>query len=221
MDGTARQRHCQTCDKYVHNFAAMTSSEIERAIDVNRGHLCARVIHHSDGSLVMLGSTDRTTLATRAAGLVVGIALAAGTAQAQSNTEPSGKALVSGTFITANGDTPPAGSQVVFIANGATVLATNTDATGNWSAQLDPGTYDVIFRLGPLFGERVNHVQLHAGEQSFAPVKAHFAYGRLGVEDHPEQFTTVGAMVATYKYPISYLFKHPILYLKHLPHNFS
>jgi DNA-binding transcriptional LysR family regulator len=199
----------------------MTPREIERAIDVNRGHLCVRAIHRSDGSLVTLGSADRTALATRAAGLVVGIALATGTAQAQSNTEPGGKALVSGIFTATNGDAPPAGSQVVFIANGTTVLATNTDATGNWSAQLDPGTYDVIFRLGPLFGERVNAVQLHAGEQSFAPVKAHFAYRRLGLEDHAEQFTTLGVMVATYKYPVSYFFKHPILYLKHLPHNFS
>ncbi|MBB5342763.1 hypothetical protein HDF10_000713 [Edaphobacter lichenicola] len=199
----------------------MTSCEIEKLIDITGGHLCARVTHRADGSLVMLDSTDRTSLATHAAGLVACMALATGSGQAQSNPVHTDKAFVSGTLTGAKGDAPPTGAQVIFLANGAVILSTNTDATGHWSAQLDPGTYDVIFRLGPLFGERVNAVQLHAGEQSFAQINAHFAYGRLGVEDHSEQFTTFGEMTATYKYPVSYLFKHPLRYLKHLPHNFS
>jgi hypothetical protein len=221
MDGTTRQRHCQICNKYVHNFAAMTPNEIERVIAANHGRLCGRVTHRANGSLVTLDIADRTTPATRAAALVVGIALATTSAHAQSNPVPDGKALVSGTFTDAKGDAFLKGSQVIFVSNGATVLETNTDAEGNWRAQLDPGTYDVIFRANPLFGERVDAVQLHAGEQSFATTKAHFAYGHLGQNDRPEEFVTVGVMIATYKYPISYFFKHPIRYLKHLPHNFT
>jgi Carboxypeptidase regulatory-like domain len=199
----------------------MTSTEIERAIAVDHGHLCARVTRRTNGSLMTLDSADRTILATRAAGLVVGMALATGSTQAQSNPVPDGKALVSGTFTDAKGDALLKGSQVIFVSNGVTVLETNTDAKGNWRAQLNPGTYDVIFRANPLFGERVDAVQLHAGEQSFATTKAHFAYGHLGQNDRPEEFVTVGVMIATYKYPISYFFKHPIRYLKHLPHNFT
>lgn len=220
MHGTGQQRHCQSCNKHVHNFAAMTPGEIIRVIDASRGHLCARITRHSDGSLVSLNETERTIPVARVAGLALGMALVTAVGQAQTDTS-AGKAVVSGRFTGPKGDAPPKGSEIVFVSNGISVLATNTDAQGGWSAQLDPGTYDVIFRSGPLFGERVNDVQLHAGEQTFSQIRGHFAYGRLGLEDNQESTVTVGEMIATYKYPVSYFFKHPIRYLKHLPHNFG
>jgi hypothetical protein len=84
------------------------------------------------------------------------------------------------------------------------VLRANTDSAGNWTARLDPGTYDVIFRSDPLFGEPDNTVQLHSGEQRFSQIRGHFAYGGLGLEDNPEQFVTVGEVIAIYQYPASY-----------------
>jgi hypothetical protein len=220
MSGSAHQRLCQTCNKHVRNFAAMTPGEIVSAIETSQGRLCARIMRRSDGSLVTLEGSEPISYAARAAGLALGLALATGAAQARTSAS-EGKAFVHGTFTGPKGDAPASGSQVVFVADGKSVLAADTDAHGNWNAQLDPGTYDVIFRSGPLFGERVNTVQLHAGEQSFSEIRGRFAYGRLGLEDNPEQYTTVGEMIASYKYPVSYFFRHPIRYLKHLPHNFS
>jgi len=61
----------------------MTTRQIEKVISAENGHLCARVARRADGSLITIDGTDRTGPATRAAGLIIGLTLAAGTAQAQ------------------------------------------------------------------------------------------------------------------------------------------
>jgi hypothetical protein len=88
-------------------------------------HLCARITGNSSGSPVMLDVTERSTLAARAASFVLGAALATGVAKAQTNSVPDRKALVSGRFTDPKGDAAPPGSQVVFVANGASVLRAN------------------------------------------------------------------------------------------------
>jgi hypothetical protein len=40
MAGDARQRYCEACERHVHNFAAMTSREIERLIETSSGRVC-------------------------------------------------------------------------------------------------------------------------------------------------------------------------------------
>ena len=221
MTGTSIQRHCQACNKDVHNFAAMSPKAIERAIANAQGRLCARIAHRSDGSVVTGDSSDRSPLIPRAATILLSTAISTGIASAQQTPQDNAKAIVTGTVLAPKGEPLASPAHVAFIANQELVLETVTDSTGKWKAELAPGTYDVIFRNGPLIGERVRSVQLHAGEQSFSNVVEHFAYGHLGTEETPEETATVGELVATYRYPISYFLKHPLLYLKHLPHNFS
>ena len=221
MTGTSIQRHCRACNKDVHNFAAMSPKAIERAIADAQGRLCARIAHRSDGSVVTGDSSDRSPLIPRAATILLSTAISTGIASAQQTPQDNAKAIVTGTVLAPKGEPLASPAHVAFIANQELVLETVTDSTGKWKAELAPGTYDVIFRNGPLIGERVRSVQLHAGEQSFSNVVEHFAYGHLGTEETPEETATVGELVATYRYPISYFFKHPLLYLKHLPHNFS
>ena len=158
---------------------------------------------------------------SRAATLVLGTAISSGIAYAQQTPLNGAKAIVTGTVRAPKGDPLTSPAHIAFIANQELVLETITDSNGKWKAELAPGTYDVIFRNGPLIGERVRSVQLHAGEQSFSNVVEHFAYGHLGTEERNEETVTLGELVATYRYPISYFFKHPLRYLKHLPHNFS
>lgn len=216
MTGNAAKRHCESCNKAVHNFAAMTPKAIEQLLAEHEGHLCARIVHRADGSTV---TAQSVTHVSRAATLLVGVALAAGPALAE---QPGAKAIVSGSIRGPQGKALATPAQVLFVANGEPIIETVTDASGYWKAELAPGTYDVVFRNGPLIGERINSVQLHAGEQSFPSITEHFAYGHLGAADGPPlDFTTMGELVATYRYPVSYLFKHPLRYLKHLPHNFS
>jgi hypothetical protein len=140
------------------------------------------------------------------------------------STPTAGKAIVSGRFTAPNGGPPPAQGYVIFAANGQSILESKTDQDGTWKAEIAPGMYDVIFRTSPFFGERINAVELHEGEQQFTEVRGRFAWGHLGLSDTAnDTFTTMGTMAATigYRYPVSYLFKHPLRYLKNLPHNFS
>jgi len=221
MTGSAAKRHCESCQKQVHNFAVMTPRQIDRTIAEHEGHLCARITRRADGSLVTAQELAGSGFAARAAGILLGAALSATAAHAES-TSGEGQAVVSGRFTAPNGGPPPSQGYVIFAADGQSVLETKTDRDGNWKAEIEPGTYDVIFRTGPMFGERVNGVELHAGEQEFAAIHGHIAFGHLGLVDgFSNTYTTVGEVSITYHYPISYLFKHPIRYLKHLPHNFA
>jgi hypothetical protein len=201
----------------------MTRRQIERAITDNEGQLCARITKRADGSLVTVQELSGPGFASRAAGLLLGASLSTAAAHAQS-TSVTGKAIVSGTFKAQDGSALPAQGYVVFASNGKSVLETKTDHDGSWKAEIVPGTYDVIFKTGPMYGKRVNVVELHEGEQQFTEVRGHFAWGHLGLSDTAnDTFTTMGTMAATigYRYPVSYLFKHPLRYLKNLPHNFS
>ncbi len=223
MSGTAARRHCASCQKHVYNFAIMTRRQIERTIADNEGHLCARITKRADGTLVTAQELASSSFASRAASLLLGAALSTAAAHGQS-TPATGKAIVSGKYIPPRGSVQNALGSVIFTANGESVLETKTDIEGNWKAEIAPGTYDVIFKTGPIFGERVNEVRIHAGNQEFANVHGRFAYGHLGLTDtSSDTYTTMGAMVSTttYHYPVSYFFKRPLRYLKHLPHNFS
>lgn len=222
MTGGASQRHCAYCKKLVHNFAVMTPRQIERAIAENEGHLCARVTKLADGTLITAQELASSGFAVKAATLLLGAALSTAATRAQSN-PGEGMATVSGRFTAPDGTPPASQAYVVFVEDGQSKLEIKTDTVGNWKAEIEPGTYDVIFKTGPIFGERVNAVQLHSGEQEFASVRSRFALGHLGIFDHSgqEEYATVGEVTGTYRYPVSYLFKHPIRYLKHLPHNFS
>lgn len=221
MTGTATKRHCESCQKHVHNFARMTPRQIDRVIAENRGHLCARITRRADGSLVTAQELAGSSFAAKAASLLLGAAISTAAAHAQSSSG-EGKAIVSGRFTAPNGGPPPSQGYVVFAANGKSILEAKTDHDGRWKAEIEPGMYDVIFKTNVMFGERVNAVQLHAGEQQFSPVRGRMALNNLGVVDGTtggEQYATMGQVVVLYRYPASYLLKHPIRYLKYLSHN--
>jgi hypothetical protein len=52
MAGDARERYCEGCERHVHNFAAMTTAEIESLIARTLGRLCGRIERTPDGQLV-------------------------------------------------------------------------------------------------------------------------------------------------------------------------
>jgi len=85
MNGGARQRHCQLCDKQVHNFAVMTASEIEKLVLKSEGKLCARITRREDGSLVTLEAQPRVSIAAQVAvSASLALSAVAGGAQAAS-----------------------------------------------------------------------------------------------------------------------------------------
>jgi hypothetical protein len=216
MHGTSRERHCEVCEKQVHNFAAMTAAEIERVVREKQGSFCARIVHRADGSFVIL---DGRSQPSAAAGVVLAASIAFGaTVAAQSAPEPSraAKAQLSGTVLVPDGSGPAVGAQISVVADQKIIAETKADAHGNFEISAEPGRYDINIRQSPLFGKMIAGANLHAGEQSLQPIRTQFGMRGGSGSD----FVTMGTVEAIVRYPISYLFKHPVRYLKNLPHNF-
>jgi hypothetical protein len=116
MTGTARRRHCDSCNKHVHNFAVMRPAEIERTIIDSGGHICARLTRRMDGSLVTIGSFSRSTPARMAAGIAFAAALSISAANAE-QTESRSNAIVTGKILT-DGSPRPLVSIVTFSQRG-------------------------------------------------------------------------------------------------------
>jgi hypothetical protein len=216
MQGNQRERHCEARNKHVHNLSAMTPLQIEHLVREKEGHLCASVTYRSDGSIRTL---DGPTQPSVAAGMVLAASLAFSSHAAAESASKAPDALtahLSGTVLLRDGTGPLAGAYVILRSNHVAVASTRTDAKGNFLITAQPGQYDIWIGPNILFGVPIHAADLHEGDQSLQPL-------RVAFQSNPEyvsEFTTGGAMAATYTYPISYLFKHPIRYLKHLPHNF-
>jgi len=222
MSGGTTERHCSSCKKNVHNLAAMSTPRILKVLAESDGHLCARITRRADGSIVTADAPQRGGLFSRAAGIFLGAALSAGAAAAQGPPEQSGKALVTGTVHNPKNMKLTSPPEVLFIQQDKLIERVAANADGSWTTTVAPGTYDVVIRTGPMVGERIKLVELHSGEQSFAPLQERFDLGHLGIEDHfAEETVTVGDVIGTYRYPISYVFKHPLRYMKNLRHNFG
>src|SRR4051812_27011288 len=52
MAGDDQRRFCRGCQKYVHDFAAMTRDEAERLICESAGSLCARMPRDEQGTVI-------------------------------------------------------------------------------------------------------------------------------------------------------------------------
>jgi hypothetical protein len=212
MRGNQRARHCEACNKNVHNFAAMSARQVEQLVRENEGHLCARVTYRSDGSIRTL---DDPTQPSVAAGLVLASSLAFAlpvAAKTSSSAPDAETATLTGTVLQADGSQPFVGAAIGLRSGDSVVAIVHSDQQGRFVVSAPPGQYEISIGRTPFFGAHIYAADLHVGEQSLQPFS-------LTSTTYTE--TVMGGdIVATYRYPISYLFKHPIRYLKHLPHNF-
>jgi hypothetical protein len=214
MQGDHRKRHCASCDKHVHNFAAMTASEIEQLVRNQEGGLCARVTYRHDGSIRTIDGPSQPSIA---AGMVLAASLALATpaaAEPRSETPTNAKATLTGTVLSQDGSGPLVGGLVALRSDHQTVALAHTDATGNFVISAEPGRYDISIGRNILFGVHIYGADLHEGQQSLQPLRLSFHPD----SDYYVETVTGGALVATYTYPVSYLFKHPVRYMKHLLH---
>jgi hypothetical protein len=217
MSGDAAQRHCPSCNKTVHNLASLNQRQIEDLIRASDGPVCARVTRRRDGSVVMAESSPQPLGLSST--FVLASALAAAPVFAQEFAPP--RAVVTGTVLTPDHSRyiqPDAPREILFVQNGKTVLTTTSDTRGRFTATVPVGTYDIIFRSGPMWGERVDTVALHAGAQEFSPVRERFDFGHLGEVDQLTQVVTVGELISTLFYPITprNLLLHPVAVAREL-----
>jgi hypothetical protein len=166
MSGTNVGRHCQSCNKTVHNLAALTPSQIERLVYETNGELCARITRRQDGSLVMRERFLPTAATAALLTLVSMPVLAAAQSEQPATTIVSGKI---------ESPTPAlrAGRRSILIEqDGQARAMIRTDDNGVWHTELPPGTYDLVVNGITNSGHaRVSNFTLHPGEQSFGTIK--------------------------------------------------
>lgn len=214
MAGDARQRHCAHCAKAVHNFAAMSDREVEELLAEKNGRLCARIVRDRNGSMLTADEARRYPLA---AGFLLAASLATSTAcAAQTGANPGqpGPARLTGSVIRPDKEGPWTGVSVFLISGGSVVETVKTDSNGSFDITVKPGTYDVVVFANPFVKMTVPDATLREGLQVLGPVE-------LTPHQTEYQTVTMGVVEAIVHYPFRYFFRHPLNYLRHLPHNFS
>ena len=208
MNGGSRQRHCQLCDKQVHNFAAMTPREIEKLVLRSDGKLCARITRREDGSLVALEAPPRVSMAAQVA-VSASLALSAAGAMAQTTEQQPkpGTAVLTGTVLKPDGSGPFHGAMVTLASADSRMVLVHVDEHGDFRAAVNPGTYDIR-----VIGYFSNPVQipgavLHEGEQSLQPIR---------VPEIATEMTTGGDVAIQWRFSLATVARHPIAYLKYL-----
>ena len=208
MEGSSRERHCQSCDKRVHNFAAMTPREIEKLVFKSSGKLCARITRREDGSLVTLKSQPRASLAAQVA-VSASLALSAAGAIAQTTGKQARPetAVLTGTVLQPDGSGPFSGAMVTLARANSEMVLVHVDDHGAFRAAVKPGTYDIR-----IIGHFSNPLQipgavLHEGEQSLQPIR---------VPEVGDVTTTGGDVAIQWRFSLATVARHPIAYLKYL-----
>jgi hypothetical protein len=171
MSGSASQRFCGSCQKHVHNLAAMTPTEIEREVIRTGGRLCGRITRREDGSMVTVEERSQSPVGV-GAGFLLASTLSLGTAAAQAPAPADYRATITGKIVTSDGLPLRGSALVTFTQKGFEVAKVMTDSDGNWSTELLPDHYDVrALTLVNHESIEIRDVQLHAGLQSLGTVK--------------------------------------------------
>jgi hypothetical protein len=213
MEGGSRERHCQLCDKQVHNFAAMTPREIERLVLKSDGKLCARITRRDDGSLVTLEAQPRVSVAARVA-VSASLALSAAGAMGQTTEQQSTpeNAVLTGTVLKPDGSSPWPEVAISLRTPNGVVANTQSDQFGHFRIATRPGVYDVVVRHYVFFGTRIPATTLHEGEQDLGTLR--LVYGMVRDDGTRMDTTTMGTVAITINRGRA--FRHPWAYLKHL-----
>jgi hypothetical protein len=219
MIGNSRERHCELCDRQVHNFAAMTSRQIEKLVAESGGRLCGRITRRRDGGLVTLDDVvTRSSRASVAAQVIASAALAAAAsglhAQALSDDSGTDRVAMRGIALRHDGKAPQAGVLVKVSTQGTVIRQAQTDENGKFEFVLDPGVYDLEIGTGTdRIGYRsiaVQHRNLELGE--VAPVSA-----TVTITIQTESMPLMGEIAEIGpRYTLPYILRHPVKYTKHL-----
>ena len=194
MTGDVRVRHCASCDKDVHNTAALTPQQIE-ALLCGPGPLpCLRIAHHADGSMLVAEESRAHTpygvLAGVAMTALVSISSAVAAAQSSGGrvimgTRPLARSVYTGQVLGPNGK-PEQHVHVTLTrsVNGKRErIEAESDAQGGFRLQATPGEWQLEAE-GPnrWFTAAEQPVTLHAGEQTAAkPVRLEYITVTAGI----------------------------------------
>jgi len=218
MTGAVRERHCELCDRQVHNFAAMTPAEIEKLVVRSGGKLCARITQREDGSLVTLEARPKTSVAAH---IVASAAFALGAAGAAAQATPesprNATAVLNGTVLQPLDSKPAKGAVVRLRASGTLTAAAVADEQGYFRISVPAGVYDIEIRHQVIYGASIPGANLHTGEQSLQPIQAHsIVLGREDDGSYAEYTVTMGEIIGIRQSTFSRAIRHPVSFLKYL-----
>jgi hypothetical protein len=219
MRGSSQVRHCSSCDRQVHDFAAMTPRQIDRLVAESGGHLCGRITRREDGSLVTLEpTTGRARLAAVGLSLALGVAPMA-LAQSGAPAPPASFSL-SGTVKDIQGGAI-AGSKIILM-RGATAFAdVATDGAGQFSVLLPAGKYELR-----VTAEGFSHFSAFVSTNSENAAVAEVTL-KPAMEVNLQVTTTPATLDATTGGELSidygpwyrrlwFHLRHPVLYVRHI-----
>jgi hypothetical protein len=239
MTGTAGQRHCESCQKQVHNFAAMTRGQIERLVVSTGGNFCARITHNRDGDPIILHhelkQSSSAVLALSATLLLAPAGLAQAPSSSQSRTAQSDtpsvppllntNTAISG-VVTDNQGAILVSSTVTLLQKGSVLGTTKTNGAGQFEFAVLPGEYQIqLISTGFAPSSRsvvVNNGRVEVSDMSLTPgADISMQVTALSLDSS----TTMGAMVSTISYGPwykrwGYRLRHPITYTEYLLHKF-
>ena len=236
MTGNKQRRHCGSCNKQVHNLAALTPRQIEDLVGHGGAHLCARVTRREDGSLVTLEPTALPSpLATFM--LSATVAIVPVTAVAQTSVDrgksfsqpanqspvqlPATHTAVSGVITDIQGALV-VGSTVTLKLDGVQVGMVKTNEVGRFEFAVNPGEYELGV-ISPGFAPSSKSLSVTAENASVADVALRPGT-QVTVQVTAQSLansTTMGVMVASYGpwyKRWEYHLRHPVVYAKYLLH---
>lgn len=215
MQGDLRSRHCEHCDRDVHNLTAMSPRAIEELVIQTGGKFCGRITRDSDGSLVTLeGLSCKPAKTLSLAGFAASLIIAVGSTSAFAKTGDEGnQAVLTGTVLAPNGTGPVPKAQVMLTTDAGVVATTTTDNQGAFRLSANPGTYTIAIRQNPIVGRKILAVSLHEGLQILQPTQT-----RVGemVGPNGDTYALMGAVEPLIGYSFRGAIRHPWSYLKYL-----
>jgi hypothetical protein len=164
MTGSNVRRHCQSCNKQVHNIAAMTPRQVERLIDETGGRFCARISHDSDGSFVTLPTVENRHVAH----FVLAAALSVGTSLVAQSTSDHKTGAVTGIIKNPFG-VPIEGAKVEVVQPGEAAISTITNKDGVYKLEAPRGAH-TLEASSPGFGSYMFPAKLTRHIQSIPPI---------------------------------------------------
>ena len=148
MIGDDRSRYCEHCNLQVHNFSAMSASEVEQLLREHDGRICGRGFQEEDGSVAM-GARPR--LMTRLLVSALSAAISIGVAPAQTiphdqvrQSQQEADASVTITVTDVTGAVVPKAQVTLRSLDGKFITRGVTDQSGVWRAKgFVSGTYNL------------------------------------------------------------------------------
>lgn len=158
---------CPSCNKAVHDFAAMTPLQIEARILASRGRLCARITRDPDGQVVTRTPPPPDFSSRRVSPIVVAVvtALLGLSGHAAASDPAPQPAAIRGTVAYERGAIPGVSVHLQSAQGEPIERDTLTSAIGEFAFEgLTPGTYKVTATLEGFADVVSSEIALRAGQ---------------------------------------------------------